>query len=105
LPALPDAWATGEVKGLKARGGFEIDMNWKDKKVTRVIIKSTFGGNCRLKLPNALASSKLQVAKGKNTNHFYQVFENKYQTTTPEASGFVYDLSTEKNKIYILEAN
>jgi alpha-L-fucosidase 2 len=105
LPALPDVWATGEVKGLKARGGFEIDMTWKDKKITRIIVKSAFGGNCRLKLPNALTNAKLQTAKGRNSNHFFQVFENKYQTTTPEAGSFVYDLSTEINKIYILGGN
>jgi alpha-L-fucosidase 2 len=105
LPALPDVWATGEVKGLKARGGFEIDMTWKDKKITRIIVKSAFGGNCRLKLPNVLTNAKFQTAKGKNSNHFFQVFENKYQTTTPEAGSFVYDLSTEINKIYILGGN
>ncbi len=105
LPALPDAWATGEVKGLKARGGFEIDMVWKDKKLTRVIIKSAFGGNCRLKLPNALASSKLQPAQGKNPNHFYYVYENQYQTQSPENSELVVDLPTQKNRIYILGEN
>lgn len=105
LPALPDEWVTGEVKGLKARGGFEIDMIWKDKKITRLTIKSALGGNCRLKLPNALISQGLQKANGKNSNHFYQVFENKYQTTTPEAGDFVYDLNTEKKEIYILSGN
>jgi alpha-L-fucosidase 2 len=105
LPALPDAWATGEVKGLKARGGFEIDMTWNAGKITRVIIKSALGGNCRLKLPNALSNAKLQTAKGKNPNHFFNVFDNQYQTTTPETGSFVYDLNTEKNRIYILGEN
>jgi alpha-L-fucosidase 2 len=41
LPALPKPWATGEVKGLKARGNYEVDMAWVDGKVKTVKIKST----------------------------------------------------------------
>ncbi|MEZ4904270.1 MAG: glycoside hydrolase family 95 protein [Spirosomataceae bacterium] len=103
LPALPDAWATGEVKGLKARGGFEIDMVWKHKKITRLVVRSALGGNCRVKMSNALISKNLEVAKGENSNPFYEVFENKYQTTTPEANGFVYDFKTEPKEIYIFQ--
>ena len=40
LPALPDAWSTGAVSGVKARGGFEIAMTWKDKKVTSLTLKA-----------------------------------------------------------------
>jgi alpha-L-fucosidase 2 len=40
LPALPKAWATGSVSGLKARGGFTVDMQWVDGKITRYRITS-----------------------------------------------------------------
>ena len=39
LPALPDAWQSGEVKGLKARGGIEVDISWKDNKVLNARLK------------------------------------------------------------------
>jgi alpha-L-fucosidase 2 len=48
LPALPDAWAEGSVKGLVARGGFTIDMDWKDHKVSKVTISSETGGSTKL---------------------------------------------------------
>ncbi|MFZ5496309.1 MAG: glycoside hydrolase family 95 protein [Verrucomicrobiota bacterium] len=50
LPALPKAWPTGSVKGLRARGGFEIThLAWKDGRLERTEIRSALGGDCRLR--------------------------------------------------------
>jgi alpha-L-fucosidase 2 len=51
LPALPSSWRKGEVRGLRARGGFEIDMKWSDGRLWWVTILSTAGGTCRVRLP------------------------------------------------------
>jgi alpha-L-fucosidase 2 len=48
LPALPSAWGEGEVKGLRARGGFEIDISWREGKLTDTMLRSKLGGTCRL---------------------------------------------------------
>ena len=49
LPALPDAWKSGTVKGLKARGGFEIDITWDHNRLTLASIKSIKGGSCTIR--------------------------------------------------------
>ena len=49
LPALPSAWKDGEVKGLVARGGFVVNIRWKDSKIISVEIHSRTGGPCKVK--------------------------------------------------------
>ena len=48
LPALPDSWPAGKVTGLRARGGFEIDLQWKDSQWQNVTIRSLAGKDCEL---------------------------------------------------------
>ncbi|PWK18098.1 alpha-L-fucosidase 2 [Arcicella aurantiaca] len=81
LPALPDDWASGEIKGLKAQGGFEVDMTWKDKKITALTIRSSLGGICKLKVPNTLkltGKSKLSTQKDKSLVDFMTEKGGKY---------------------------
>ena len=81
LPALPDDWASGEIKGLKAQGGFEVDITWKNKKVTNLVITSLLGGNCKLKLPNALkleGKTRLISSKDLSVFNFITVKGGRY---------------------------
>ena len=64
LPALPDNWHTGSVKGLRARGGFILNIEWENGELKNVTILSTLGGNCRLRTHTPLQSKNatLQIA-------------------------------------------
>jgi alpha-L-fucosidase 2 len=72
LPALPKVWATGNVQGLRARGDFEItNMEWKASKIVKLSVKSLAGGECKLRVPNALKANT-GVSKNTGTGHDYK---------------------------------
>ncbi len=64
LPALPKAWPTGKVTGLRARGGFEVDIEWKDGKLVRATLRNVSSptGECAVRYGDVTA--KLFVPKG-----------------------------------------
>jgi alpha-L-fucosidase 2 len=114
LPALPDDFKNGKVSGLKARGGFEVSMEWENGKVKQVMIKSSLGGNCRLRLSSDVKLNggiQLVEAKGENVNPFYRVEQIKQPLISETAAlkGYkspdtqLLDFNTVAGKIYIFK--
>ncbi|MFD2611144.1 glycoside hydrolase family 95 protein [Paenibacillus gansuensis] len=60
LPALPAAWATGSVKGLRSRGGFTVDMEWIDGHLEEAVLYAEAGGLCKVNY----ARSRLVLEEG-----------------------------------------
>ena len=112
LPAVPDRWADGKVTGLVARGGFVVDMEWKDGKVTYLKVTSQLGGNLRIRTAGELMQndgSVLAAAEGVNPNPYYAVpsvpeplVNPKAETgIKPMAETFLYDVPTVAGKEYV----
>jgi len=91
LPALPDAWPQGSVKGLVARGGFVVDMSWKDGVIKSLTVTSRLGGNCRLRLPSSITAhgdEDLHPVNrdSVNPNVFFALPERGKPRISPEAN-------------------
>jgi alpha-L-fucosidase 2 len=110
LPALPDAWKKGEVKGLKARGGFEVDISWHNGQVSAVVVRSTLGGLCRIRSHMQLKGKGLKEASGKNPNPCFETGEMKPPLIhadqpiekLPMKEIYEYDIMTEKGEKIVL---
>ncbi len=76
LPAIPDAWAEGSVKGLKARGNFEVSLNWKDKKLQTADIRSIVGGMCKIRtdVPVEVKGTGLKSKPAKEKGYYVLSF-------------------------------
>ncbi|MBZ4677326.1 MAG: Alpha-L-fucosidase [Anaerophaga sp.] len=113
LPALPDEWKNGEITGLRTPGGFEVSCKWENGQLIKAEIKSTLGGNCRIRVPNDIAlkdGAKLKQASGTNPNPFFEkakikdpIISEKAELTKPRLPNtYLYDFPTEAGKTYTI---
>ena len=109
LPALPDDWKTGEVKGLRARGGFVVDEIWNDSNLRSAVVRSTIGGTLRIRSYVPLQGKGLSEAKGACPNQLLapanikQPLQSKELQTLsllPIRKVYEYDLDTTPGGTY-----
>ncbi|MFC5467055.1 glycosyl hydrolase family 95 catalytic domain-containing protein [Lederbergia graminis] len=76
LPALPKAWKEGSVKGLKARGGFEVEIKWSNEQLEYMAITSEKGGVCKIRLPHSQGKVfEVEIAPGQSFVYESQLSE------------------------------
>ena len=68
LPALPKAWATGSIKGLRARGAIEVDLSWREGKALLVMLRTQLQGEHKVRAPKGQRISSI-TANGRKISH------------------------------------
>lgn len=113
LPALPEVWAEGQVKGLRARGGFEVGMDWEEGRLREAVVHSTIGGTLRLRSSVPLKGKGLRKASGACPNDLFAPAEVKEPLISPEWKErtkvsvpvvYEYDIDTRAGKTYRFKA-
>ena len=109
LPALPSDWKTGEVKGLRARGGFIVDETWNGGELSGVMVCSTIGGTLRLRSYVPLKGKGLKEANGECPNSLLAPAEIRTPLKSAELKDFTlrplqrvyeYDVETVAGEVY-----
>ncbi len=112
LPALPDTWTEGEVKGLQARGAFTVDIKWNGGELQEAVVTSKIGGMLRLRSYVPLTGEGLQTAAGTCQNQLLQSAvirdplkskELKNFDLLPVRKVYEYDIETHPGQTYRLK--
>ena len=112
LPALPDTWTEGEVKGLQARGAFTVDIKWNGGELQEAVITSKIGGMLRLRSYVPLTGEGIQEASGSCQNQLLQSAiirdplkskELKNFDLLPVRKVYEYDIETHPGQTYHLK--
>jgi alpha-L-fucosidase 2 len=114
LPALPDAWKNGSIRGIKGRGNFTVAIDWKEGKLSKATIVAVLGGPCRISAPYPIkimevASKKASGSNANrlNTSYGQPPYEKSQQAKLTELQipeRYTIDFVTEKGKTYTIVA-
>ncbi|MDE6379081.1 MAG: glycoside hydrolase, partial [Muribaculaceae bacterium] len=114
LPAIPETWTEGEVKGLKARGNYTVDMKWDNGQLAEASILSNIGGRLRIRSYVPLEGEGLTLAEGEclnplltpvriddalvsdETNKAYPMLLRTYEYDLDTAPGITYKVARAK---------
>ena len=117
LPALPSAWPEGRVTGLRARGGFEVDLAWSSGRLAHATVRAKVGGNLRLRTAAPVSVTRAYgsvvataVAAGPNPNPFFRTVAAGGPVITagaglpavPERRTATIDMATEAGATYTI---
>ncbi len=112
LPSLPSLWKEGSISGLKARGGFIVNIKWENNALTTASITSTIGGNCRIRAEWPLIIKGAKIAKGENPSIFQKAVATGKPVIASGSQGSIanskkyyeYDIMTKPGQVVSISA-